>query len=107
MIGPDYLLAGVILIFIIADISILDCRVEPGTPCDKEPKFIVFFTKLLCLFSLFCFKCKRDQPKVTMKQRGTMVIVNQHCSICGDNSYSWKSQPMLFNGRYPAGNVFC
>ncbi|XP_068760564.1 uncharacterized protein [Montipora capricornis] len=80
-------------------------RVEPGTPCDKEPKFIVFFTKLLCLFSLFCFKCKRDQPKVTMKQRGTMVIVNQHCSICGDNSYSWKSQPMLFNGRYPAGNV--
>ena len=40
-----------------------------------------------------------------MKQRGTMVIVNQHCSICGDNSYSWKSQPMLFNGRYPAGNV--
>ena len=40
-----------------------------------------------------------------MKQRGTTVIVNQHCSICGDNSYSCKSQPMLFNGRYPAGNV--
>ncbi|KAK2548287.1 hypothetical protein P5673_031519 [Acropora cervicornis] len=46
-----------------------------------------------------------DQPNVTMKQRGTMVIVNQHCMICGDNSYSWKSQPMMFNGRYPAGNV--
>lgn len=80
-------------------------RVEPGTSCYKEPKFIVFFTKLLCLFSLFCFKCKRDQPNVTMKQRGTMVIVNQHCMICGDNSFSWKSQPMMFNGRYPAGNV--
>ena len=34
-----------------------------------------------------------------------MVIVNQHCMICGDNSFSWKSQPMMFNGRYPAGNV--
>jgi len=85
--------------------SILDFRVEPGTSCYKEPKFIVFFTKLLCLFSLFCFKCKGEKPKVTMKQRGTMVIVNQHCFTCGDNSFSWKSQPMMFNGRYPAGNV--
>ena len=85
--------------------SVLDFRVEPGTSCDKEPKFIVFFTKLLCLFSLFCFKCKRDQPNATMKQTGTMVIVNQHCMISSDNSYSWKSQPMMFNRRYPAGNV--
>ena len=42
---------------------------------------------------------------MSLKQRGTMVIVNQHCMICGDNSYSWKSQPMMFIGRYPAGNV--
>ena len=89
----------------LADNSILDFRVELGTPCDKEPKFIVFFTKLLCLFSMFCFKFKRDQLKVTMKQRGTMVTVNQHCFKCGDNSFSQKSQPMLFNGRYTAGNV--
>ena len=34
-----------------------------------------------------------------------MVIVNQHCMICGDNSYPWKSQPVIFSGRYPAGNV--
>lgn len=34
-----------------------------------------------------------------------MVIVNQHCISCGDNSYSWNSQQMMFNGRYPAGNV--
>lgn len=79
--------------------------VEPGTSCYKEPKFIVFFTKLLCLFSLFCFKCKGEKPRVAMKQRGTMVIVKQHCFTCGDNSFSWKSQPMMFNGRYPAGNV--
>lgn len=64
-----------------------------------------FFSKLPCLFSLFCSKCKGDKPKVTMKQRGTMVIVNQYCLTRGDNSYSWKSQPMMFNGRYPAGNV--
>ena len=99
-----YLLA-VVTFIMVAYSSILDFRVEPGTSCYKEPKFIVFFTKLLCLFSLFCFKCKRDQPNVTMKQRGTMVIVNQQCMICGDNSFSWKSQPMMFNGRYPAGNV--
>ena len=99
-----YLLA-VVTFIMVAYSSILDFRVEPGTSCYKEPKFIVFFTKLLCLFSLFCFKCKRDQPNVTMKQRGTMVIVNQRCMICGDNSFSWKSQPMMFNGGYPAGNV--
>lgn len=64
-----------------------------------------FFSKLPCLFSLFCSKCKGDKAKVTMKQRGTMVIVNQYCLTSGDNSYSWKSQPMMFNGRYPAGNV--
>ena len=78
-------------------------RVEPGTSCFDEPKFIVFFTKLVGIFSLFCFKCKADQPKVTMKQRGTMVIVKQHCLCCGGD-FTWRSQPM-FNGRYPAGNI--
>ena len=83
----------------------LHFRVEPGTSCFEEPKFIVFFTKLLALFSLFCFKCKGEKPKVTMRQRGTMVTVKQDCSICGADSFTWKSQPMLFNGRYPAGNI--
>lgn len=80
-------------------------RVDPGTSCYDEPKFIVFFTKLLGLFSLFCFKCKESKPKMTMTQRGTMVIVKQHCLCCGGEPYTWKSQPMMFNGRYPAGNV--
>lgn len=80
-------------------------RVEPGTSCYEEPKFIVFFTNLLGLFSLFCFKCKERNPKVTITQRGTMVIVKQYCLNCRDDSFTWRSQPMMFNGRYPAGNV--
>ncbi len=34
-----------------------------------------------------------------------MVTVRQHCYSCGEDAYTWKSQPMMFNGRYPAGNV--
>ena len=40
-----------------------------------------------------------------MKQQGTMVIVNQHCLSCGEESFEWKSQPMALGGKYPAGNV--
>ena len=80
-------------------------RVEPGLPADEEPKFIVFFSKLLALFSLFCFTCKKSGPRATMKQRGTMVIVKQHCTSCGEESFEWKSQPMALGGKYPAGNV--
>lgn len=80
------------------------CSVEPGTSPFEEPKFIVFFSTLLALFSIFCFKCKERKPKVTMKQRGTMVIVKQHCLSCGGDPFIWRSQPFMF-GRYPAGNV--
>ena len=79
-------------------------RDDPGTSSVDEPKFIVFFSKLLALFSLFHFKCKESKPKVTMMKRGTMVIVKQHCQGCGGDPYTWKFQPMMF-GRYPAGNV--
>ena len=79
--------------------------VEQGTSDHEEPKFIVFFTKLLGLFSLFCFKCEKIAPRVNMKQRGTMVIVNQHCLQCGVDSFEWRSQPMTLGGRHAAGNV--
>ena len=79
-------------------------RVDPTTPIQEEPKFIVFYSVLLALFSMFCFKCKRGTPKVSMKQNGTMVSVIQNCPYCGDNSFSWRSQPLIF-GKYPAGNV--
>ncbi|XP_068734517.1 uncharacterized protein [Montipora capricornis] len=82
-----------------------EIRFEEGTPVHEEPKFIVFFTNLLALFSLFCFKCKKSDPRVTMKKRGTLVIVNQHCSKCGDYCYEWRSQPNTLGGKHAAGNV--
>ena len=33
-----------------------------------------------------------------------MVVVSQHCTTCGDNAFSWRSQPLIF-GKYPAGNM--
>lgn len=32
------------------------------------------------------------------------MIVSQHCSTCGDEAFTWRSQPLIF-GRYPAGNI--
>ena len=81
-----------------------NCRVEEGTPPQDEPKFIVFYSRLLAIFSLFCFNCKEGKPKVSMKRNGTMVTVHQDCGYCGANSFQWKSQPLTL-GRYPAGNI--
>ncbi|XP_068711881.1 uncharacterized protein [Montipora foliosa] len=78
---------------------------QQGTPVHEELKFIVFFTNLLALFSLFCFKCKKSEPRVTIKKRGTLVIVNHHCSKCGDYCYEWRSQPNTLGGKHAAGNV--
>ena len=83
------------------DVHFLFLRVEPGTPSYNEPKFIVFFSMLLSLFTMVCFKCKKSKPAATMKQRVTMVIVSQHCPKCGEN---WRSQPQIF-GNYPAANI--
>ena len=80
------------------------CSVPPNTKCQDEPKFIVFHSALLTLFSLFCFKCKTEKPKVKMHQNGTMVTVFQSCASCGVESFNWRSQPFVV-GRYPAGNV--
>ena len=57
------------------------------------------------LFGMFCFHCKREKPKLSMKQNGTMVTVIQKCTACGpSNQYHWRSQPLIL-GRYPAGNI--
>ena len=80
-------------------------RVDPETTsCQDEPKFIVIYSMLLAIFSLFWFKCKSNKPSVTMKQHGTMVIVYQHCLYCGENAFVWRSQPLLL-GKYQAGNI--
>ena len=83
--------------------SFLFCRVEPETDGKDEPRFIVFYSALLHLFSIFCFTCKADSPKVSMKKTGTMVTVQQHCKNC-PNGFSWRSQPLMM-GTYPAGNM--
>ena len=33
-----------------------------------------------------------------------MVVVSQHCTTCGDNAFSWRSQPLILR-KYPAGNM--
>ncbi|KAK3728256.1 hypothetical protein QZH41_006730 [Actinostola sp. cb2023] len=38
-------------------------RVESGIPVHEEPKFLVFYTMLLNLFTMFCFHCKMGKPK--------------------------------------------
>ena len=76
---------------------------KPGTPCQDEPNFIVFYSALLAVFSLFCFNCKASNPPVSMDSCGTMVTVNQNCQSCKKN-FKWRSQPFIL-GRYPAGNL--
>ena len=76
---------------------------DPGTSSTDEPKFIVFYSMLLSIFSLFCFKCKYDSPSVTMKVYGTMVSVHQRCNHCGE-TFKWHSQPLVL-GRHAAGNI--
>ena len=64
----------------------------------------MFYTQILALFSLICFKCRGEGPKVSMQKNGTMVTVTQCCGNCGPNAFMWRSQPLVL-GRYPAGNI--
>ena len=70
---------------------------------ENEPKFIVFHSMLLQLFSMCCFICKSEGPAVSMWKNGTMVTVSQTCKHCG-RSFQWRSQPLTL-GRHPAGNI--
>ena len=69
----------------------------------EQPKFIVFYSALVKIFSIFCFHCKAENPTVSMERNGTMVRAVQHCEKCKKN-YNWQSQPFVL-GRYPAGNI--
>ena len=77
-------------------------RVDPEILCQDEPKFIVFYSMLVLIFSMFCFKCRCSKPSLTMKQQGTMVTVYQHCFSFWENAFVWWSQPLVL-GKYPAG----
>lgn len=70
---------------------------------NTEPKFIVFYSNLLALFSMFCFTCKADKPRVNMKKNGTAVSVQQECLHC-HKSFQWSSQPLILT-KFPAGNI--
>ena len=51
----------------------------------------------------FAFNCKTDKPEVSMKRKGTMVAVKQHCTKC-IKGYVWTSQTYMPHGKYPVGN---
>jgi len=78
-------------------------KVDPNSPNYNQPKVIVFYEMLLKIFLLFCFNCKAENPKVSMRQNGTMVTVTQECSKC--KGYVWNLQPYLPHGKFPSGNM--
>lgn len=78
-------------------------RVNPDLPEYEQPKFVVFYWKLVGLFSTFCFNCKEASPTVTAKSFGTMISMTQHCLKC-NQKYEWQSQPLL-DGKIPLGNL--
>jgi len=84
-------------------VFIIYFSVASCTPVYNEPKFIVFYSRLLSIFSLFCFNCKGDKPSISMTTNGTMVTVTQSCSRCV-RGFIWHSQPLVL-GKFPAGNV--
>ena len=69
----------------------------------EQPKFIVFYWKLLSLFTMFCFNFKEAGPSATMKSFGTMVTATQHCLKCR-KIFVWQSQPTVY-GKLPLGNL--
>lgn len=77
-------------------------RVDTNTPDFKlynHPKFIVFYDMLLKIFN-----CQAENPKVSMRQNGTMVTVRQQCAKC-TRGYVWNSQTYMPHGKYPTGNM--
>lgn len=75
--------------------------VDPRAPEYEQPKFIVFYWKLVSLFTMFCFK--EPGPSATMKRQGTMVTVYQHCLKCNE-TFQWQSQPKVYD-KIPPGNL--
>lgn len=70
-----------------------------------EPKFVVFFSKLLLLLQ-FSPTCKTENPRVEAREVGTMVDVLMFCNNlkCPKKEYSWQSQPKIPVTKIAAGN---
>ena len=79
---------------------LLICRFQPGTT-----QIHCFRLKASCIVLTGLISLQDKWPRVTMKQRETMVILQQHCLSCGNKSFESKSNPMALGGKYPMGNV--
>ena len=77
--------------------------IDENNPIQDEPKFIVFQSMLVALFSLFCFKCGEKKPTLELLKYGTMAKVTQACRKCKEE-FTWSSQPLVL-GQIPAGNI--
>ena len=71
----------------------------------SEPKFIVFLSQLLLLFSI-CPECKSAKPAVETCCSGTMVKVTTNCfnPHCTKPENTWKSQPQMTGTKMAAAN---
>ncbi|XP_065068028.1 uncharacterized protein LOC135693461 isoform X1 [Rhopilema esculentum] len=78
-------------------------NIDENVPIQDEPKFIVFQSMLVALFSLFCFKCGEKKPALEDIKYETMVKVIQACKKC-KGAFTWSSQPLVL-GQIPAGNI--
>lgn len=83
-------------------------RIPPSSSYDdvrREPKYIVFLSKLLLLFQ-FCHFCGTgSKPEITAEETGTAVVIKTVCtnSSCR-KEFTWTSQPLLPGTKILAGN---
>ncbi len=84
-------------------LNFFSCSTSDAESRKGEPKYVVFHRMLMQLFSMVCFHCHNDNPKVSTRVNGTMVTVLQECAQYG-KQFQWRIQPLVF-GRFPAGNV--
>ena len=71
----------------------------------REPKYIVFLSKLLLLFQ-FCHVCGTgNKPEITAEETGTGVVIKTVCnnSNCR-KEFTWTSQPFMPGTKMLAGN---
>ncbi|XP_033127102.1 uncharacterized protein LOC117124881 [Anneissia japonica] len=68
---------------------------------NQEAMCVVFQSMLMALFAL-CQVCGRKGAKAATTFIGTLIIVNQSCSVCG-GTFRWLSQPYI--SSIPAGNL--
>ena len=51
------------------DLTSIKTSLKSNTPVENELKLLVFYAMLLSLFSMFCFNCKMEKPKVEIEKQ--------------------------------------